>query len=123
MIFQVFASVILVGVVVYAYSQARLSPQVAVSAIVLSLGGEYFVLRPEHAMSVANFFGIGRGADLVFYVWILLSLIVVLNLHLKLRSTNERFVALVSELALAEAARRAEQDDKSLRAERLESVQ
>jgi len=113
MIFQIFATIVLIGVGVYAYSQARLSPMVAVFTILLVIGGEYFVLLPDHAMRVAAFFGIGRGADLLFYLWILLSLVVVLNLHLKLRSTNERFAALIRELALAQAARDAKQDERS----------
>jgi hypothetical protein len=106
MIFQIVASLFLVGIIVYAYSQFRLSPKVAVVTIGLALGGEYFVLFPDSAMTVAHVFGIGRGADLIFYTWILLSLAVAINIYLKLRSTNERFTALVRELALADAARR-----------------
>jgi len=106
MIFQFIASGVLLCVVLYAYTQARMAPKVTAFAIVIALIGEYFVLFPEHAAFVANSVGIGRGADLVFYVWILFSLVTLLYLHLKLRVANERFVTLIRELALqrAEAA-------------------
>lgn len=104
MMFQIFATVMLAGVALYAWSQSRLSPKVSMSVVLLTGVGEYLVLLPEHAMDIAHFFGVGRGADLVFYVWILLSLAVLLNMHLKLRQHNERMVNLVRALALRDAA-------------------
>ena len=100
MIFQGFASIILIGVIVYAYAQARTAPAIATVAIVIALGGEYLVLLPDHAIAIARFFGIGRGADLINYLWMLLSLVVVLNLHLRLRASNARLVSLTRALAL-----------------------
>jgi small membrane protein len=104
MIFQILATLVLSGVAIYAYSQSRMAPKVTAFVFLLVGLGEYLVLAPDHAISIAHFFGIGRGADLVFYLWILLSLVVVLNLHLKIRSSNERFVSLIRTLALKEAA-------------------
>jgi small membrane protein len=103
MIFQVFATAVLAGVILYAWSQARMAPAVAATTIVIGLGGEYLVLFPNHAMAIARFVGIGRGADLINYLWMLLSLVVVLNLHLKLRAANARLVALTRALALEDA--------------------
>jgi small membrane protein len=103
MIFQFIATGILGCVVLYAYTQARMAPKVSAIAIVIALVGEYFVLFPDHAMWVANAVGIGRGADLIFYLWILFSLVALLYLHLKLRVANERFVSLIRELALQRA--------------------
>ena len=100
MIFQLIASAVLMCVVLYAYTQARMVPKVTAFAIVIALAGEYFVLFPEHAMYVANSVGIGRGVDLIFYLWILFSLVALLYLHLKLRMANERFTSLIRELAL-----------------------
>jgi hypothetical protein len=100
MIFQFIASGVLLCVVLYAYTQGRMAPKVTAFAIAIALVGEYFVLFPDHAMNVANSVGIGRGVDLIFYVWILFSLVALLNLHLKLRVANERFVSLIRELAL-----------------------
>lgn len=104
MIFQVFASVVLLGVVVYAWTQARMAPAVAWVAIMIGLVGEYLVLFPNDSIRIARMVGIGRGADLINYLWMLLSLVVVLNLHLKLRAANARLVALTRALALQDAA-------------------
>jgi hypothetical protein len=102
MIFQLFASAVLLGVVVYAYSLYRKAPKIGSFVILLALSGEYLVLLPDHAMKLAHFMGIGRGADLVFYIWIMLSLVAILNLHLKLKDSEERLVSLVRAIALAD---------------------
>jgi small membrane protein len=111
MIFQFFASAVLLGVIVYAWSQARMAPTVAATAILIGLVGEYLVLLPNHAIAIARFVGIGRGADLINYLWMLLSLVVALNLHLKLRASNARLVALTRALALKDSAPRQESSD------------
>ena len=104
MMFQIFATVALICIGIYAYSQVRNSPNVTRIAIVAVAVGEYLVLFPGHATYLAGWFGVGRGADLVFYVWLLLSMIMVLNIHLRLRGLNDRLIALTRELALREAA-------------------
>jgi hypothetical protein len=45
--------------------------------------------------------GIGRGADLILYTWACLSLLVVLNLHLKLRTQLELITVLTRSVALS----------------------
>lgn len=115
MIFQVIATGVLAGVVLYAYTQNRTSPKVAFAVIALVVVGECLVLAPDTATRLANRLGIGRGADLVFYLWILLSLVVALNMHLKLRASNERMAALVRALALREAELNPTPDDATAR--------
>ena len=63
------------------------------------------VLRvvPEHSTQLAELVGIGRGVDLILYIWVCLSLIVVPNLHLKLRTQMELITVLARKLALADA--------------------
>jgi len=103
MIAQVVLSLLLGVVLLYAWAQYRRSPIVAVLACVVSLMGFYFVWLPSHATRVAEFVGIGRGADLVLYVWACISLIVLLNLHLKLRTQHELLTQLARSIALANA--------------------
>jgi hypothetical protein len=50
---------------------------------------------------VAEFVGVGRGADLVLYLWVCISLIVLLNLHLKLRAQHELITKLARSIAMA----------------------
>jgi hypothetical protein len=103
MIAQVVLSLLLGVVLLYAWAQYRRSPIVTVLSCVVSLMGFYFVWLPSHATRVAELVGIGRGADLVLYVWACISLVVLLNLHLKLRTQHELLTALARSIALANA--------------------
>jgi hypothetical protein len=49
--------------------------------------------------------GIGRGVDLILYTWVVISLIMLLNLHLKLRSQLELITLLARKIAIADALR------------------
>jgi small membrane protein len=104
MIAQIVLSLILSVVLLYAWAQYRRSPIVTVLSCVVSLIGFYFVWLPSHATRVAELVGIGRGADLVLYVWACISLVVLLNLHLKLRTQHELLTQLARSIALANAS-------------------
>ncbi len=103
MIAQVVLSLLLCGVLVYASTESRRSPVVALMTVVVAVAGLHFVWFPEHSTAIAAMSGIGRGADLVLYVWLCLSLIVLLNLDLKLRSQMELITRLARATALAAA--------------------
>ncbi len=97
MIAQTVISMLLIGVVVYAASERRRSPVVALFSIIAAAAGLYFTWTPDHATQVAIWAGVGRGVDLVLYIWVCISLIVLLNLHLTVMART---------IALAEARRR-----------------
>jgi small membrane protein len=103
MIAQIILSVLLCGVLVYAWVEARRSPIVAGLSLAAACAGLYFVWFPTHSTRVAEFVGVGRGADLVLYLWVCISLVVLLNLHLKLRTQHELITALARKIALANA--------------------
>ena len=103
MIAQFILSVLLAGIVVYAWSEYARSPVVAVLTLLVASAGLYFVWMPEHSTQLAEAVGIGRGVDLILYIWVCLSLIVLLNLHLKLRTQMELITALARKIALADA--------------------
>jgi len=103
MIAQFILSMLLAGILIYAWSEYGRSPAVALLAVFVATAGLYFVWAPEHSTALAELVGIGRGVDLILYVWVCLSLIVVLNLHLKLRTQMELITALARQLALADA--------------------
>lgn len=67
------------------------------------LAGIYFVWLPDHATVVANWLGVGRGTDLVIYLWIVLSFAIGLNLHFKIRSAREEITELTRALAMLSA--------------------
>ena len=75
----------------------------ACAAVLAACGGLYFVWFPSHATILAELAGIGRGVDLILYVWVVISLLIVLNLHLKLRAQMELITALAREIAIVKA--------------------
>ncbi|NVO16828.1 MAG: DUF2304 domain-containing protein [Rhodoplanes sp.] len=105
MIAQLFLTVLLSLVVLYAWSAHRKAPVVGFLAVAAALAGLYLVWLPGHATWLAHAAGIGRGSDLVVYTWVVISLLMLLNLHLKLRAQMEEITRLARSIALAEAAR------------------
>jgi hypothetical protein len=101
MIAQAILSLLLSGVLVYAWAEYRRSPVIASMSLAVSLAGLFFVWVPSESTRVAEFVGIGRGADLILYLWVCISLIVLLNLHLKLRTQQEMITKLARAIALA----------------------
>jgi small membrane protein len=101
MIAQVIFSLLLCSVLLYAWTEYRRSPVVALLSFVVAAAGVYFVWFPTHSTLLAEFVGIGRGVDLVLYTWVAISLIVLLNLHLKLRTQLELITVLARTIALA----------------------
>ena len=106
MIAQAILSILLVGVFVYAGNERRRSPAVAWASIVAAGTGLYFTWMPEHATRFAQWAGVGRGVDLVLYAWVCITLIVLLNLHLKLRTQMELVTVLARTIALHEVRTR-----------------
>jgi small membrane protein len=102
MIIQVLLTLGLLVLIPYGYAQRTTSR--AIPAVMTTIGvvGLYFVWLPEHANDVAHFVGVGRGADLVLYCWIIISLIVALNLHVVARSNLRLITELARHIALSD---------------------
>ena len=84
----------------YALTQRRRSRLVTVAIGITSLTGVYFVVVPEQTQNLAHWVGVGRGADLVMYCWIVISLVVSLSLYFRILRVESGVTALVRELAL-----------------------
>jgi small membrane protein len=103
MIAQVVLTVLLLGVIAYACSEYSRAPAIGITSLLTAIAGLYFVWLPTHASWLAHIVGIHRGVDLFLYVWVIISLILFLNLHLKLRSQTELITALAREIAITNA--------------------
>jgi small membrane protein len=103
MIFQLLLTMSLILVIVYAFTQKAKSLPVSSVATLSALAGLYFVWAPNQANDIAQAIGIGRGADLIFYCWGVISLVLLLNLHFKLRSNMELLTVLTRKIAIMEA--------------------
>jgi hypothetical protein len=84
---------------------ARSKMGLPVLVYALTAAGLYFVWAPEQTTRIAHLVGVGRGADLLFYCWLLASLIVMFNLHIKLNEQLQMLTDLARALSLATAPR------------------
>ena len=84
----------------YAFLQRGKARLVSLGISATSLAGIYFVLFPASTTALAHMLGVGRGADLVLYCWIIISLAVSVNLQFKILSLQHMVTELTRELAL-----------------------
>lgn len=72
---------------------------------ILTLGilfsGIIFVLLPDLATSIANYFGIGRGADFIFYLFIFLTILWFISLSMRIKRTDQKITTIVRNIALS----------------------
>jgi hypothetical protein len=104
MIAQLIFTIVLLGVALAAFTQLPQIPVVGGIVIGAALFGGYLVWMPDHATYIANMVGIGRGADLVLYVWVLITCAILLLLYLNLREQLQLITTLARRMALSEAA-------------------
>jgi hypothetical protein len=106
----------------YALVQRHKSRLVSISIFFVSVAGICFVAFPEVTITVANLLGVGRGADLVLYCWIVITLFVAMNLQFKIFQLQETVTVLIREQALANACKggRVEDRGNSIGAEDME---
>ena len=103
MIMQAGLSVLLTGIVLYAWIERRRSPLVGLLSMFAAFAGIYLVWTPAHASALAEIVGVGRGVDLILYLWVVISLLLFLNLHLKLRAQMDLITVLARSITLANA--------------------
>jgi hypothetical protein len=69
--------------------------------IACTLAGIVFVIDPELSTRIANFLGIGRGADLIFYLFIIASLFYAVATRSRLRRMEIQLTELVRRDAIS----------------------
>jgi hypothetical protein len=62
-----------------------------------------FILWPSVTNTIAKWIGVGRGADLIFYVSILIFWFISLKLYARIRKLEQQFTKIVREDALKKA--------------------
>lgn len=87
----------------FAYAQFQRSTSGIVGALtaISSLVGLVLVWNPELSTIVANAAGVGRGADLIFYVFIAAAGFISLYLHLRIETSNRMITDLARAAALS----------------------
>ena len=103
MIMQPILSVLLLGILFFVMIQHHsgrvLRPLVTLAVVV----GIIFTWMPTLSNQVANFLGIGRGADLIFYIWIVLSMLAFASLYISFNRQERQITHLTRALALHQA--------------------
>ena len=64
------------------------------------LAAVVFVVWPDLTQNLAKFLGVGRGADLVFYISILIFWFVVLKLYSRVRSLEQKLTETIRKNAI-----------------------
>lgn len=105
MIAQILFTLALGGAWTYVMVQNRISGLIRLALYAVITAGLFFVWVPQQATHLANMLGIGRGADLIYYTWIIISLAVFINVHLKLRQSMTLVTELARHIAISEANR------------------
>lgn len=100
MIIQIILSAGLSACLFYVLSLGRSSRAMRAGLLAIVLIGYVFVWMPDITNQIASLVGVGRGADLVMYVWIVLNLLLIIRLHIKLREQSEAVTQLARWISL-----------------------
>lgn len=100
--FQVILTCALLAVGLYAVALRRKILMLGNLAVAVTIIALFLVWWQEVATEIAGWLGIGRGVDLIFYCWVIISMVMILNLHLKIRIQAETVTELVRQLAIAQ---------------------
>jgi hypothetical protein len=98
--------ILTVGILViggYAYKKLHSSYMDAVFIFIIVLTGLTFILFPGVSNKVAHLIGVGRGADMVFYLVILFFGFLILKLYSKIRKMEQILTEMVRDRSLQEA--------------------
>ena len=99
---QIVLLALIAGLVVYSFRGRSVSRDRAVTLVLAAVGG-VLVLWPGLSTTVAQWLGVGRGADLVFYLFVLFCLFRFVGIAGDQRRLDDRLTTVVRELALLTA--------------------
>ena len=96
---------LLVFCALYGWRQRSLSPIVGFLTPMTCMVGIVLVIRPDWSSDAARLLGVGRGADLVLYIWTAISILVLANIHFRLRAQHAMITLLTRQITIIEARR------------------
>lgn len=95
-------TILILPIFLYALRVWRVSRWISLALVGGAAIAMIFVWTPGLANELAAVMGVGRGADLVIYVYCLLSAILILDVSLKLKAQHQLITCLAREIALRE---------------------
>lgn len=100
MIIQFVLSFIFLVLFAYGIHEKNKSKGIGLIIYGCSVAGGFFVWFPEYTGDIARFAGVGRGADLVLYLSVVIGFAVAFTLYLKIYSCMKMLTELVRQAAL-----------------------
>lgn len=100
MIIKPLISAALLVILAFALIPRQLHWILRLSLTLVVVFGLWMTWSPDTATEIANIIGVGRGADLIFYMWMLISIIVVLILYLRMLYLSRLITKLARHIAL-----------------------
>jgi small membrane protein len=86
--------------VLHSYKQRRMAPLDFLFWGLVWIGTASMIIFPDATSVLAHFLGIGRGADLIMYLSLLISSYLIFRLHLALARLEQAITVLVGAIAL-----------------------
>jgi len=101
-------------VIIFSYYVSRFrNALLDLVALILFAGlGIFFILFPEYTNKIAKWLGVGRGADLLFYICILFFLFIILKLFSRIRRLEDKMTELIRQQAKDKAREMNDSKDK-----------
>ena len=100
MTIQIFLTVLLAAVAAMVALQRSTSRLLRLAVLSIVTVGLFFVWVPEQTTRLAEALGVGRGADLVLYLWVVITLALIVFLYLKIVQLSRKLTELTRALAL-----------------------
>jgi hypothetical protein len=92
--------ILLIGI--YWYKKIRSTIIDSLLIMILLSLGILFVILPELSSKIANYLGVGRGVDLIFYISQLLFAFLILKLYAKIRRLEQMITITIRDRAINE---------------------
>ncbi|HEY5770982.1 MAG TPA: DUF2304 domain-containing protein [Chitinophagaceae bacterium] len=100
---QVVLTAGIIIIAAYMYLRLRNTFLDLILIILFLITGVVFVIFNEITDKMAHFLGIGRGADMIFYLGLLFLFFLMLKLYARLRRVEENLTELVRKKSIEEA--------------------
>jgi hypothetical protein len=104
MIIRPLITLALLVILLLAMLQAHTGRLVPASMATVIGFGILLTWSPTPSTEIAHFLGVGRGTDLLVYIWILISLFMFFIVYVKFLQTSEQLTELARSLSLLQAA-------------------
>lgn len=112
MTIQVILSGLLAGIGILVAVERSISRLLRAAVLVVAVFGIVLVWVPTLTDRIAHLVGVGRGADLILYVWVVITLALIVSLYLKIVQLSRKLTQISRAVAL-DRPRFPDGDDKS----------